>query len=81
MGYSVDYLDEFNILSGFAFLEAYETMADCSDGTVANVLVMKFVNKNMVAIELTFIDGEPSFGEPYAVDDEFKPLIKKDGAE
>lgn len=74
MGYTVDYLDEFNILHGFEFLEAYETMADCSDGTVANVLAMKFVNKKNVAIEVMFIDGDWKIGEPYAVDDECNPL-------
>lgn len=74
MGYSVDYLGEFDILKGFKFLEASETMADGSDGSVSNVLIMKFVNEKNVAIEVTIIDGEWRIEEPYAVTDDYFPL-------
>ena len=76
MGYSVDYLGEFDILKGFKFWEASETMADGNDGSVANVLIMKFVNDKNVAIDVVFVDGEWSIEEPYAVDDDYRPLKK-----
>lgn len=72
-------LDEFDILQNFKFLEAHETMADCSDGTKANVLIMKFVNEKNVAIDVTIIDGEWKIEEPYAVDDEYIPLKPNEG--
>ena len=69
-------LDEFDILHSFKFLEAHETIADCSDGTKATVLIMKFVNDKNVAIDVTVIDGEWRIEEPYAVDDDYRPLKK-----
>lgn len=71
-------LEEFDILQNFKFLEAHETMADCSDGTKASVLIMKFVNDKNVAIDVTIIDGEWHIEEPYAVTDEYLPLKSRE---
>lgn len=73
----ITYLDEFDILSGFKFIQAYETVAECSDGTTDIVTIMTFANDKNVAIDLTIIDGELKLCEPYAVDDSFEPLNKK----
>lgn len=72
----MDRLNEFDILQGFKFFEAHETMADCNDGSVANVIILKFVNEKNVAIEVDFIDGEWHIGEPYAINDDYEPLKK-----
>ena len=67
-------LDEFDVLRGFTLLEAHEGMAESNDGDVANVLIMKFVNTKKVAIDVVFIDEEWKIEEPYAVDDDYRPL-------
>ena len=72
----MDILDEFDILQGFKFLEAYEQIVNSDDGSKADVIVMKFYNDKNVAIEITFVDGELQVGEPYAIDDEFNPINK-----
>lgn len=72
----MDRIDEFNILQGFKFLEAYEQIAVSDDGSMADVIAMKFYNDKNVAIEITFIDGEWQVGEPYAIDNEFNPINK-----
>ncbi len=72
----MDRIDEFNILQGFKFLEAYEQIANFDDGSMADVIVMKFYNDKNVAIEITFIDGEWQVGEPYAIDNEFNSINK-----
>lgn len=74
----ITYLDDFNVLSGFKFLAAYETLAHCSDGTKETVTIMKFVNDKNVAIDVDIICGELRLGEPYAVDDEYLPLKKEE---
>lgn len=72
----MDRIDEFNILQGFKFLEAYEQIAISDDGSMADVIVMKFYNDKNVAIEITFIDGEWQVSEPYAIDNEFNSINK-----
>ena len=72
----MDRIDEFNMLQGFKFLEAYEQIAVSDDGSMADVIVMKFYNDKNVAIEITFIDGEWQGGEPYAFDNDFNPINK-----
>lgn len=72
----MDRIDEFNMLQGFKFLEAYEQIAVSDDGSMADVIVMKFYNDKNVAIEITFIDGEWQVGEPYAIDNEFNSINK-----
>lgn len=72
----MDRIDEFNILRGFKFLEAYEHIATFDDGSKADVIEMKFYNDKNVVIEITFVDGEWQVGEPYAIDDEFNPINK-----
>ena len=67
-------LKEFDILSGFKFLEANLTEATWSDGTSTDILIMTFVNDKQVAIDVTVIDGEWNITEPYAVDKDYKPL-------
>ena len=69
-------INEFDILRYFKFFEAHETIADFSDGTKAGVLIMKFVNDKNVAIDVTIIEGEWKIEEPYAVDEDFRPLNK-----
>ena len=72
----ISYLDEFNVLNGFKFVQAYETVAKCSDGTEDIATIMTFVNEKNVAIDVVIIEGELKLGEPYAVDDELRPLTK-----
>lgn len=72
----MDRIDEFDILQGFKFLEAYEHIAAFDDGSKADVIVMKFYNDKNVAIEITFVDGEWQVGEPYAIDNDFNPINK-----
>lgn len=67
-------LDEFNILKGFKFGMAIETVVECSDGTKDFATIMSFANDKNVAIDLVIIDGELKLGEPYAVDNELRPL-------
>lgn len=67
-------LEEFRILFGFILVDVYFTEANCSDGTVSDVLIFKFVNKKNVCIDVTIIDGEWHIEEPYAVDKEYNPL-------
>lgn len=63
-------LEEFNVLIGFRFVEAHEQMASCNDGSMANVITLRFENDNHVAVDVDFIDGEPHIGEFYAVDND-----------
>lgn len=73
----IEMLDEFDVLYGFSFVEAYETMAENNDNTFSNVIVFKFANTKNVAIDVVFVDGEYHIEEPYAVDDNYVPLRKE----
>lgn len=70
----MDRLEEFDVLSGFKFLEAYEQVANCNDGTTENVTTLRFYNDKHVAIDVDVIDGEFHISEPYAITDDFKQL-------
>ena len=72
----MDRIEEFDILQGFKFLEAYEQIVNSDDGSKADVIVMKFYNDKNVAVEITLIDGEWQVGEPYAIDNDFNPINK-----
>ncbi len=73
----MEYLEEFNILLGFKFLEAYETEATCKeDNTKDFATIIRFVNEKHVAIDMIMLDGELSLTEPYAVNENFKPIDK-----
>lgn len=74
-------LEEMNILQGFKFYKAETGCAETSikgkRGEDVPVIVMMFVNDKNVAIDVAIIDMEVQIGEPYAIDDEFRPLKKK----
>ena len=67
-------LEEFDRLHGFTFFEAHEQMAKGSDGMLAQVITLRFYNNKHVMIDVYLIDGEYSFSEPYAVNDEFDAI-------
>lgn len=69
-----DKFNEFDVLTGFRFVEAHEQTAECSDGGIANVITLHFENDNHVAVDVDFIDGEPHISEFYAVDDNGKEI-------
>lgn len=70
----MEHLDEFNVLSGFKFLEAYNQIAPCSDGTTAEVTTPRFYNDKKVGIDVDVIDGEIRISEPYAINEDFEPI-------
>lgn len=69
-----DKLNEFDVLTGFRFVEAHEQTAECSYGGTANVITLHFENDNHVAVDVDFIDGEFYISELYAVDDNGKKI-------
>ena len=71
---NIDKLNEFDVLTGFRFVEAHEQTAECSDGGTANVITLHFENDFHVAAVVDFIDGEPHIIELYAVDDNGKKI-------
>lgn len=74
----MELLEELGILQNFKFLKAETGWAETSINGVKDrevpVIIMTFVNDKNVAIDISIIEMEVSVGEPYAVDDEFKPL-------
>lgn len=50
----MDRIDEFNILQGFKFLEAYEQIAVSDDGSMADVIAMKSAKLLLLALFITF---------------------------
>lgn len=77
----MELLEELDILQNFKFLKAETGWAETSiNGKKSDdvpLIIMMFVNDKNVAIELSIIDMEVHIGEPYAIDDEFRPLKKK----
>lgn len=71
---NIDKLNEFDVLTGFRFVEAHEQTAECSDGRTANVITLHFENDNHVAVDVDFIDGEPHISEFYAVENNGKKI-------
>lgn len=71
---NIDKLNEFDVLTGFRFVEAHEQQAKCSDGGIAAVITLHFGNDNHVAVDVDFIDGESHIREVYAVDDNGKKI-------
>ena len=71
---NIDKLNEFDVLTGFRFVEAHEQIAKCSDGGIAEVITLHFGNDFHVAAVVDFIDGEPHIIELYAVDDNGKKI-------
>lgn len=70
----MEHLEEFDRLSGFKFLEAYEQMANYSDGTKTNVITLRFYNDKNVAVDVDVIDGGFHISEPYAINDNFEAV-------
>lgn len=71
----MEHLEEFDILSGFKFFEAYETEAVCKETNEKDfAMVLRFVNDKHVEIDLTLLDGELHISEPYAVDNDYKQI-------
>lgn len=70
----LEHLDEFSVLSGFRFLEAYTQMGNCSDGTKVEITTLRFYNDKSVGIDIEIIDGELSLSEPYAINSDFEPV-------
>lgn len=71
---NIDKLNEFDVLTGFRFVEAHEQLAECSDGGNADVITLHFENDFHVAVDVDFIDGEPHISELYAVGDNGKKI-------
>ena len=71
---NIDKLNDFDVLTGFRFVEAHEQTAECSDGGIANVITLHFENDFHVAVDVDFVDGEPHISELYAVDDNGKKI-------
>lgn len=63
-----EYLDNFSVLVGFKFYEAYEQNF---------ATVMRFTNERNVEIDVCIVDGEARITEPFAIDNEYLPLEKE----
>lgn len=76
-----EYLDNFEVLNGFTFYEAYNQFCESTvnGNPVEDTLVttLRFVNERNVEIDVFLIDGELQIGEPFAIDNEFEPLEKE----
>lgn len=72
----MEHLEDFNVLAGFKFLEAYEQMANCSDGTKTEVITLRFFNDKHVGIDVDLIDGEFHISEPYAINNDYEAIDK-----
>lgn len=74
----MEYLEELTMLAGFKFYKAERGWAETSiNGKKSDdvpLIIMTFVNDKNVAVDISIIDMEVTVNEPYAVDDEFKPL-------
>lgn len=70
-------LEEFDILSGFKFHEAYETQTTCKeDNSKDFATVIRFANDKHVAIDMILFGGELSLTEPYAINEDFEAVDK-----
>lgn len=73
----MEHLEEFDVLSGFKFHEAYETKTTCKeDNSKDFATVIQFVNDKHVAIDMVLLDGELSLTEPYAINEDFEAVDK-----
>lgn len=73
----MEHLEEFDVLSGFKFHEAYETQTTCKeDNSNDFATVIQFVNDKHVAIDMVLLDGELSLTEPYAINEDFETVDK-----
>lgn len=70
----MEHLDEFDILSGFKFIEAYEQTANCSNGTKEYVTTLRFANDKNVGVDIDVVGGELHLSEPYAVNEDYEPI-------
>lgn len=71
----MEHLDEFDVLSGFKFIDAYESETNCKETNEKGfATVIKFANDKHVAIDMILVDGELKLTEPYAVNDDYEPI-------
>lgn len=70
----MEHLDEFNVLSGFKFREAYRKIETSCIGIKSEVVTIRFCNEKKVGIDVDFVEGEPHISEPYAINEDFEPI-------
>lgn len=70
----MEHLDEFDILRGFKFYDAYKTTVENSKRETEFVKVLRFYNERHVMIDIYVIEGEFHIQEPYAINDDFEPI-------